>query len=76
MSLTLKLITSGILIILIIVTGKWVSRLGRPINSGALTIHKLTALAFTVFTSIVVLNLLKETQINYAILIDLIVAGS
>lgn len=75
MSLTIKLVMSGILLIYVIVTGMWVSRLGRPISTGVFTIHKLTALAFAVFASIVFINLLKENQIDSVIPVVLIIAG-
>ena len=75
MSLTTKLVISGgILIISVIVTGIWVSRLGRPLNTGVFTIHKLTALTFTVFVSVFVINLLKENQIGTAVPVILIIA--
>jgi hypothetical protein len=75
MSLTLKLSLCGLLLVIIIATGIWLSSLSRPFNTGAVTIHKLIALAFVVFLSNVIIRLLKETQINSIILLFLIIAG-
>lgn len=75
MNLTGKLILSGVLTILIIGTGIWVSSLGRPINTRVLTVHKLVAIAFSVLTTVVVIGLLKTSQIQSVSLIFLIIAG-
>jgi hypothetical protein len=75
MSLTLKLSVSGLLLVIIIATGIWLSSLGRPINTGAVTVHKLIALAFVIFMSNTIIRLLKETQINSTVLLFLIIAG-
>lgn len=69
MSVASKIIVSGLLIALIIVTGIWLTGLGRPLNTALFTVHKLIALGFVVFTSILVINLLKQTPMTPLVMV-------
>ena len=40
-----KFVIAGIFLVLIIVSGLWLSRTGRPLNVLILTVHKLIAVA-------------------------------
>jgi hypothetical protein len=72
MSITLKLVISGVLFLLTIVSGIWLSNIGRPLNAALFNAHKLIALAFVVFTGIVVYNLLKTAPIETIIIVLII----
>jgi hypothetical protein len=75
MSITLRLIISGVLFVLSIASGIWLSNMGRPLNTVIFTVHKLIALAFAVFTGILVFNLLKTVQTEFIIVILVIFSG-
>ena len=67
-----KVILSGLLLLLSIIFGIWLSQTGKPLNQFIFTIHKLLALASVIFAGIVIYNLHKNLDIN-AISIALIV---
>lgn len=67
-----KIIAAGLLLLLSIIFGIWLSNLGRPLNTFIFSIHKLLALATVIFAGIVVYNLHNNLEIN-AISIILIV---
>lgn len=74
MSIGQRLILSGILSFLTIVSGIWISCLGRPYNTVLFTIHKLIALAAVIFTVVLIVQLLKNIDIDAVLLLLLIVA--
>jgi len=55
-----KYVIAGISLVLVIVSGLWLSRTGRPLNTLLLTIHKLIAVAGVVFL-VVMLYRLNQT---------------
>jgi hypothetical protein len=55
-----KFILVGVFLVFIIITGQWLSRTGRPLNTLLLTIHKLISLAGVVFL-VVTLYRLNQT---------------
>lgn len=59
-----KVITAGILLLLSIIFGIWLSRVGRPLNQFVFTFHKLLALATAIFAGIVIYSLCKNFEIN------------
>ena len=67
-----KVIAAGMLLLLSIIFGIWLSNLGRPLNTFIFTIHKLLALATVIFAGIVIYNINKNLNFN-AISITLIV---
>ncbi|MGB8214789.1 MAG: hypothetical protein WCE68_14630 [Anaerolineales bacterium] len=75
MDMLSKLTTSGILFILTLVFGVWVSLTGKPYNGILFTIHKLIALSAVVVTVIQLYQLLKGTQIQVPPLAFIIAAG-
>lgn len=75
MSIVSKIIGTGLLFLLTIVSGIWLSNSGKPLNTLIFTIHKLTALAAVIFTAIVIRNLLKNVEIKTVILTLIIVTG-
>jgi hypothetical protein len=57
-SITLKLAAIGILFLLIVATGIWLTRTGKPYNPVLFNVHKVISLAGVVITGIVVYNML------------------
>ncbi|HNX15711.1 MAG TPA: hypothetical protein PK854_12510, partial [Oscillospiraceae bacterium] len=75
MSIELKGIFAGVLFLFSIGFGIWLSRGGRPLSTGILTVHKLTALAMIVFAVLAVIQLIKLSGIPSAVLPLVIVFG-
>ena len=66
-----KFIVPIILFFLTVAAGFWVSKTGKPYNTGIFTLHKLLALAAVVLAAMVTTNLLKTTStqpinVNYS----------
>lgn len=74
MSLSFKLVLSVIFLVLVIATGIWLTSLGKPINTALFTVHKLLALAFAVFTAVLVIGLIKGAGVNMTLLLLIITA--
>lgn len=64
MSTVQKAIGVGLLYLLTISTGIWLSNSGRPLGTLFITVHKLVALATVVLTSMLFWSLLKHVQVN------------
>jgi hypothetical protein len=61
-----KLIINSILFIILILSGFWMAKLGKPYNPMAFNIHKFIALAFIVYTLILSKGLTQSTAMNLA----------
>ena len=59
-----KIIISGILILLLLVSGMWLSLLGRPLNTIVFSLHKIVAIAAVVLVILAVLNLTKGIDLR------------
>ena len=59
-----KVILSGLLLLLSIIFGIWLSHAGKPLNQFIFTVHKLLALATVIFAGIVIFNQHKNLDIN------------
>jgi hypothetical protein len=70
-----KFITPGIIFILTLAAGVWLSHSGRPLNTIIITIHKLIALAAVVVTAIQVYGLLKNTEIQTLLILLMTLTG-
>ncbi len=68
MTITTKIMISGFLFLLAIASGIWLSKSGKPLNTAIFNAHKLIALAGVILTCMVIFNLLKNTEINIAVL--------
>ena len=75
MEITSKLITPGIIFLLTLVFGFWLSNSGKPYNGILFNIHKLIALGAVVVTVMQVYSILKvmEPQSLIVILIIIVV---
>ena len=58
-----RIIITVVLFILMIISGIWLSRVGKPYNTAIFTLHKLISLAAIVFSAIVVFNLHKNNPL-------------
>jgi len=59
-----KIIITGILILIIIVSGIWLSRLGKPYNVALFTIHKIISILAIISTVITIYHLQKPIEIS------------
>jgi hypothetical protein len=64
MTMTVKFIIPGILLLLTLAIGFWLSRLGKPYNGLLFNIHKLAALGAVVLAAIQTWNLLKGAGVQ------------
>ncbi len=67
MSIELKGILTGVLLLFSIGFGIWLSRKGRPLSAGILSLHKLTALGVIVFTVLAAVSLFKSADLPSAV---------
>ena len=75
MSIELKGILSAVLFLITLAVGVWLSRGGRPLLTGLLTVHKLTALGMIVFAALAAIQLFNLTDLPSAVLPLVIVFG-
>jgi hypothetical protein len=73
MNIVLRFVTPGLLFLLTLGFGFWLSHLGKPYNSLLFNIHKLIALAAVVVAAIQAFNALKSVEAQ-PILIALLIA--
>ena len=59
-----NLIILGLLLVLSVFSGIWLSRIGRPLNTPLFTLHKLIALAAAILAGVVIYGLQKIIGIN------------
>jgi hypothetical protein len=60
-------LTPGIILLLTLVSGLWLSRTGKPFNTLIFTLHKLTALAAAVLAGMALYPLIQNSQIQFFI---------
>jgi hypothetical protein len=70
-----KIIAAAVLAVLTLLTGLWVSRLGKPYNTWVFNLHKLIAVAMIVVIGISVFNLYKTLE-PQSILVLAVIAAS
>ena len=70
-----KLVTNSILFILIIISGIWLSKPGKPYNPVTFNIHKFVALVFIVYTIILAKGLVKTVEMSSMNWLFLILSG-
>ena len=75
MNLTAKLIGIGVLFILVIITGFYITREGKPYNSALFNTHKLIALAGTVLIGILIYKLQQGMELSLFVGTLLTIAG-
>jgi hypothetical protein len=67
-----RILSTGILFALIVASGVWLTKSGRPLNTGIFTVHKLIALATLVFIIIIVRTLAKGIALNPVMIISIV----
>ncbi len=70
-----RILSTGILFILTIVSGIWLSRMDKPLDTALLTVHKLIALATVVLMVIVIKGMSKGMPVNSAIITAIVVTA-
>jgi len=70
-----KFLAPGILLLLTLVFGVWLSLSGKPYNGILFNIHKLIALSAVVVTGIQLYQLFKGTPIQVPLIVLIILAG-
>lgn len=71
-----KIIITGILFLLIIITGIWLKKTGKPYKTGIVTLHKLIAITSIIILVTIILNLIKGIVLKQIELILIILSGS
>lgn len=59
-----RIITAAVLFVLIIASGFWVTKLGRPLHTGPMAVHKLAAIACLVFMIIIIRSMAKGAALD------------
>lgn len=75
MSITLKIIISGILMFLTIVSGIWLAKSGRPLNAYIFNLHKFLAIGTVFFLILLFTGLLKHVNAKNMVIIVIILTG-
>ena len=75
MSISSQIILTGVLFLLIIGSGIWLSRLGKPYKTGIFTLHKLVAFTASVFSIVLIFNLFMTVKPNNLIFLFFLAAG-
>jgi hypothetical protein len=69
-----KFLIPGVLFLLTLASGVWLSHSGRPLAIGIFTLHKLIALAGVIVTAVILYNTLRLTAIPVLLISALIFA--
>jgi heme A synthase len=69
-----KFILPGILFLFTLASGMWLSKMGKPYNTGIFTIHKLIALGAVVLAAIQMAKGFKTTGVSPLVVFLLVVA--
>jgi len=76
MPITIKITGIGVLFILMITSGFWLSKKNKPYPVILFNIHKIISLACFILGSIVIYNLQKEIELSSILFILILVTGS
>jgi hypothetical protein len=63
-TIDIRILSAGILFVLVIASGMWVTKMGRPLNAGVFTVHKLIALAALILMIVIVRTLARGIVLN------------
>jgi hypothetical protein len=72
---TSKTIGTGVLFLFVFLSGLWLNRSGRPINTIILTIHKLIALGTLIFIGVTVYQINQTAQLSTAVIVATVMTG-
>ena len=68
-------ILPGIVFLLTLASGVWLSRSGKPVKIGIFTVHKLIALGAVIATAVQTYNVLNNSETQPILIVLLIVIG-
>jgi hypothetical protein len=74
-ALTSRIIWTGVLFILVFLSGFWLYRSDRPLNTIVLTVHKLVALGALILIGVTVYQVNQVTALNAPAWIMVVVTG-
>jgi hypothetical protein len=75
MNITMKITTVGVLFLLIVLSGVWLTNTGKPYNPVVFNVHKLISVAGVIVTGIFVYKLLRSIEISPLLWTVTIVTG-
>jgi len=70
-----KFIVPGVVLLLTLVSGFWLTHTAKPLNTAIFTLHKLLALGAVVLSTIQIVNILKSLNAKPILILMLILAG-
>ena len=73
--MAIKLVTNSIIFIVTVISGIWLSKLGKPYKPLVFNIHKFIALAFIIYAILISRGIYKTIQMNPLLWILLILSG-
>ena len=71
----LRIIGAELFFLFIILAGFWLSKSGRPLNSGILMIHKLISIGAVVFLAITIYQMNKASRLSAIDIIAVVITG-
>ena len=74
-TLTSRIVATGVLVVFVFLSGFWLYRSGRPINTIILTVHKLIALGALALIGVTIYQINQVTALNAALWIAVVVTG-
>ena len=74
-TIEVRIIINAILVLITIISGIWLSRLGRPLNTPLFTVHKIIAILAIVLTVIIIYQLQKNIDLTNTVLVLIIVSA-
>ncbi len=74
-TLTPRIIVMGALFLLVFLSGLWLNRLGRPINTLVLTIHKLIALGTLILIGVTIYQMNQVVPLSPAAVVATVITG-
>ncbi len=75
MDIAARFVTPGIVFLLTLASGLWLSRAGKPLNAAIFTVHKLIALGAVAATAIQAYNALKIVDVENIFITLLVLIG-
>ncbi len=75
-ALTPKIIAMGALFLVVFLSGLWLNRLGRPINTLVLTAHKLIALGVLILIGVTIYQVNQIAPLSTAAIIATVMTGA
>jgi hypothetical protein len=75
MNITARAVAMGLFLVLIILSGLWLSRTGRPLNVGISTLHKLISLAAGIYLLVTVIQRHRTLPLGPAQWIAVVATG-